>query len=250
MTFRERVRDLERRFSSLAERDGSVYLPNFMPTGPVDYVLIGMEPSLGAWGPRPAEARAKIAAGFRNFMWSLEDFILHTSARQYLCEPGQTYHLTDISKGAMLVERANLDRAARYARWFPLLVQEIELVAKPHAKVIPVGKAVAQNLWALGFARALDPILHYSGQAGRARRAAVAGQEAAFRVFASSVTLPSVLTAASLTLRENDVPAGLIDSTLSRLRHAELTESRMRLLFTYKVALEAIRDRMRTERGL
>ena len=55
--------------------------PNFMPTGPVDYVLIGMEPSLGAWAPSAGEARAKIAAGFRNIMWSLEDFILHTSAR-------------------------------------------------------------------------------------------------------------------------------------------------------------------------
>jgi hypothetical protein len=165
------------------------------------------------------------------------------SARQYLSEPGQTYHLTDISKGAMLVERANLDRAARYARWFPLLVQEIELMAKPHAKVIAIGQAVAQNLRALGFTRPIDPILHYSGQAGRARRAAIVGQEDAFRAFASSMTLKSILEAASITLRDNDVPPSLIESTLARLRHAQLTESRMRLLFAYKVAFEAIRDR-------
>ena len=133
MTFGERVRDLERCFGAFAERDGSVYLPNFMPTGPVDYVFIGMEPSLGAWASSLEKAKAKIAAGFRNFMWSMEDFILHTSARHYLCEPGQTYYVTDISKGAMSVKRANLDRTVRYERWFPLLVQEIDLVAKPDA---------------------------------------------------------------------------------------------------------------------
>lgn len=241
MTFGERVRDLERCFGTLAERDGSVYLPNLLPAAPVDYVFIGMEPSLGAWASSPEKAKAKIAAGFRNFMWSMEDFILHTSARQYLCEPGQTYYVTDISKGAMLVERANLDRAARYARWFGLLVQEIELVAKPQAKVIPVGKAVAQNLSALGFARALDPILHYSGQAGRARRAAIVAHEDAFRAFTSSVTLDTILTAARITLRENDVPPSLIESTLARLGRARLTESRMRLLFAYKLAFESIR---------
>ena len=189
MTFSERVRDLERGFGRMAERDGDVYLPNFTPAGPVDYVIIGMEPSLGTWASSPGDARARIAAGFRNFMWSLEDFILHMSAREYLCEPGQTYHVTDISKGAMFVKRANLDRAARYARWFGLLVQEIELVAKPHAKMIAVGKTVHQNLRALGFARPLDPIVHYSGQAGRARRVGVAGQDGALRAFASTVTL-------------------------------------------------------------
>jgi hypothetical protein len=163
------------------------------------------------------------------------------SARQYLCGPGQTYHVTDISKGAMLVERANLDRVARYERWFDLLKQEIELVAKPHAKMIPIGKAVDENLRALRFARPLYPILHYSGQAVRARRAAVAGQEDAFRVFASSVTLDAILAAASITLQENDVPPSLIDSTLTRIGRARLTESRMRLLFAYKLAFAAIR---------
>jgi len=182
-------------------------------------------------------------------MWSLEDFVLHMSARQYLCDPGQTYHITDISKGAMLVERANVNRHSRYARWFDLLVQEIELVAKPNAMVIPVGKAVAQNLRALGFARALDPILHYSGQAGRARQAAGAGQEDAFRVFASSVTMDNLLASASITLRENGVLPSLIDSTLTRLGRARLTESRMRLIFAYKLAFEAIRRPMPSERA-
>ena len=249
MTFGERVRDLERSFRTLAERDGSVYLQNFMPAAPVDYVFIGMEPSLGAWASSPEKARAKIAAGFRNFMWSLEDFILHMSARQYLCEPGQTYYVTDISKGAMSVKKANRDRAGRYKRWFDLLKQEIELVAKPNATVIPVGQAVAKNLRALGFSRALDPILHYSGQASRARRAAIVGHEEAFRAFTSSVTLDTIVTAASVTLRENDIPPSLIDSTLARIGRAQLTESRMCLLFAYKLAFEAIRCPVPRERA-
>jgi hypothetical protein len=74
VSFRRRLRALESRFRALAERDRDVYLPNLMPTGPVDYVLIAMEPSLGRWARSPTDASVKIAAGFRNFMWSLEDF--------------------------------------------------------------------------------------------------------------------------------------------------------------------------------
>ena len=46
MNFAERMRDLEQEFARAAEVDGDVYLPNFTPSGPVDAVLIGMEPSL------------------------------------------------------------------------------------------------------------------------------------------------------------------------------------------------------------
>jgi hypothetical protein len=243
-TFSESFQALERAFSALAERDGDIYLPNFAPKGPVDYMLIGMEPSLGAWASSPTDARAKIGAGFRNFMWSLEDFILHTSVRRYLCAPWQTYHITDISKGAMPVEKANQDRTTRYADWFDLLVQELELVAEPHTRVIPVGGAVAKSLRDLRFPRPLeDRILHYSGQAGRARRAAVAGREDELLAFASSVTLESIVQEASVTLRENDIPMSLIDATLARLRRARLTASRLRLLFAYKHAFEAIKRR-------
>src|SRR5581483_6448975 len=106
MDFAERMRDLEQEFAQAAAVDGDVYLPNFTPSGPVDAVLIGMEPSLGRWARTSSEAAAKIAAGFRNFMWSPEDFILHYAARRSLCSRAGTYHITDISKGAMTVENA------------------------------------------------------------------------------------------------------------------------------------------------
>jgi len=54
----------------------------------------------------PAEAQARVGAGFRNCVSSLEDFILHLSVRSYLCGQSQAYHITDLSKGAMLVADA------------------------------------------------------------------------------------------------------------------------------------------------
>jgi hypothetical protein len=92
-----------------SEADGDVFLPNPEPLGPVEYVFVCMEPSLGGWARSPDEAKARVEAGFRNFVSSVEDFILHFCIRQYLCEPTEHYHITDLSKGAMLVERATTD---------------------------------------------------------------------------------------------------------------------------------------------
>ena len=88
MGFVERFREMEQSFQNLAVQDSDIYLPNFTPHAPVDYVLVGMEPSLGRWAMTADEARVRIAAGFRNFMWSSEDFILHLSATRYLCVAG------------------------------------------------------------------------------------------------------------------------------------------------------------------
>jgi hypothetical protein len=51
------------------------------------------------------------------------------------------------------VERANEERSDRYARGYELLVQEIDLVAKPGARIIAIGRAVESNQRALGFKR-------------------------------------------------------------------------------------------------
>ncbi|MBD04581.1 MAG: hypothetical protein CME24_09585 [Gemmatimonadetes bacterium] len=48
-TFKAAYQTLEAKFRDQAEHDGSVYLPNPGPTGPVDYVFVAMEPSLGGW---------------------------------------------------------------------------------------------------------------------------------------------------------------------------------------------------------
>src|SRR5271165_6026615 len=124
----------------LAKADGDVFLPNPEPECPVHYVLICMEPSLGRCSAD--QLSSKVEEGFRNFLFSIEDFIFHFCVRRYLCGPAQRYHITDVSKGAMLVDRANLARSRRYDRWYPLLKEEIDVVAAPNAAFVAVGKAV------------------------------------------------------------------------------------------------------------
>jgi hypothetical protein len=193
-----------------------------------------MEPSLSRWAKTHEAALENIAKGFRNFSWSLEDFILHTAARRYLCGPGQTYHLTDLSKGAMMVERASVDRSARYARWYKLLQQEIEVVAKPAATFFAVGQAVHKELRRLGFTRPLISVMHYSGQAGRTRKTATASLEAEFRDFADTVSLPDILATAEEVFCEYDSPTSVAQEAMKRLQRSKFTESRKRLLFIYR----------------
>ena len=134
--FFEAYRELEQRMKALASADGDVFLPNPEPEAPVHYVLVCMEPSLGRWAPDPNAATSRVESGFRNFLPSDEVALLHFCVRRYLCRPGERYHLTDFSTGAMPVERAGPDRVERYRRWFSLLMEEISLVARPDARII------------------------------------------------------------------------------------------------------------------
>lgn len=225
---------------TLAESDGDVFLPNPEPNGPVDYILICMEPSLGRWARSPAEARRKVQEGFRNFLYSMEDFILHFCARRYLCDAGERYHITDFSKGAMLVTHAAVDRQERYDRWYELLLAEIELVGTPQAGIVAVGSAVARHLERRGFPRPFTRIIHYSGQAAWARNEGIRGREQEFETFKASVSHADLITTARDVLEESDVPDDLRDATLTRLERQQLTPSRKRLMFSYKLAFEAL----------
>lgn len=220
-----------------AEADGDVFLPNPVPSGPVEYVFVCMEPSLGRWAHSPEQAKAQVEAGFRNFVSSFEDFILHFCVRQYLCEPAERYHITDLSKGAMLVQRASIDRSLRYDRWYELLEQEVNLVAKPGAGIFAVGNAVTLYLTLRQFPRPIARLIHYSGQAGQAHAAAIAGHEDDFEKFKNSVPLELLLATAKDVL-DKSVPADLRDKTLARLARSELSLSRKQLIFNYKLAFE------------
>lgn len=235
------MRALEHDFAAAAAIDGDVYLPNFTPAGPVDAVLIGMEPSLGWWAATPAEAKQKVAAGFRNFMWSPEDFILHYAARRALCARGGTYHVTDISKGAMTVPAAHINRRARYARWAALLDRELQLVAKPRAHIVAIGREVRGFLERRGLGGKIASIMHYSGQAGAARNAAVAPHRVAFSEFSAAWSTQELLGVAAEVMTENSLPVAIIEETLARLRSATWSESRKKLAFIYLRAFEQLR---------
>ena len=238
-SFHAAYRKLEERMKVLAEADGDVFLPNPEPEGPVHYVLICMEPSLG----RSADqVRSEVEAGARNFLSSMEDFILHFCVRRYLCGPAQRYHVTDFSKGAMLVDRAGIDRAQRYERWYALLQEEIDLVATPGAGIVAVGKVVAQHLQRRSFRRPFTRVIHYSGQAARARSAGIVGHEDAFQAFKDSVSLDDLVATAVDVFREARVPAAIHDETLARLARSQLSTSRQQLIFNYKIAFESMRS--------
>ena len=178
-------RNLERRFREQVERDQvlaiervkqgrGVYLPCVEPANQVDYILVGMEPSF-SWAESVEDAEKKIAKGSRNFACPgnpkspLALFML--SIKRYLCQSGETYHLTDVSKGAMPVTVAALDRDRRYEEWYPLLLEEFALVGKPGGPVIAIGKKVERFLKGCDLqgqtGRPLFGVQHYSFQASR-----------------------------------------------------------------------------------
>jgi len=239
--FHSAYRELEMRMKALAQADGDVFLPVAEPEGPAHYVLIGMEPSLGWWARSAEEARSKVEAGFRNFLSSVEDFILHLCVRRYLCGAEERYHITDLSKGAMLVAHAGRARVERYDRWYGLLQEEVDLVTTRRAGILAIGNVVARHLERRRFARPLTRIVHYSSQAGRARSAGIIGREESFTRFIGSVSLNDLVTCAGQVLAAARLPAEIRDETLSRLARSSLTTSRQKLLFNYKLAFESMR---------
>jgi len=241
-SFHTAYRELEERMKRLAEADGDVFLPNPEPLGTVQYILICMEPSLSRWARSADHARSRVEAGFRNFLFSIEDFILHFCVRRYLCGPAERYHITDFSKGAMLVKDAGSARTQRYDRWYPLLQQEIDLCANPSAGIVAVGKRVAEELARRGFRRPFTWVIHYSGQAGLARSVGLKGREGSFQEFIGSVSLEDVVATAEDVLKGAHVPPKIRDDTLARLAKSQLTTSRQQLIFNYKVAFESMRS--------
>lgn len=234
-------RDLEKRMKALAEKDGDVYLPNPEPDVPVQYVLICMEPSLGHWARSADLARSRVEAGFRNFLASIDTMILHFCVRRYLCGPAERYHITDLSKGAMLVDRAGLVRVQRYDRWYELLQEEIDIVATPDAGIVAVGNVVSEHLERRGFRRPFTRVIHYSGQAAHARSAGIRDREDQFRAFKDSVSLEDLVATADGVLGAARVPAAIRDEALMRLAKSQLTSSRQQLIFNYKLAFERMR---------
>lgn len=236
--FASSYQKLEDKMKALAESEGDVFLPNPRPEGPVDYILICMEPSFGSWAQSPEQAKIKVKNGFRNFVSSLEDFIVHFCACRFLCRPGQRYHMTDFSKGAMLVQHAEKARADRYKRWYSLLLEEIELLATADTKFIAVGKAVSDQLKEESFSRPLISVMHYSGQAAAARARKVVGHEEEFEVFCKSVFLQDLLETAKQVLETAGVPEEFSSPTLLQVSKANLTTSRLQLMFHYKTVFQ------------
>ncbi len=234
MTFKQAYKELEEEFRQRVKEDKnsgieSIFLPNMEPNGRVDYVLVGMEPSLGSWGKDLDKARKKIDEGFRNFcgVW-----ILHSTVRNYLCRNGETYYLTDLAKGAMLTTSSAAGNVKKYEDWYPLFEKEMELVAKPGTKIISIGTKVGLFLLGKGLYRHAGMIPHYSTRAVHDREKVIRGREDGFKKFSEGL---------------NNFPIhpcipGRECQPAHDPRKITLSEARKTLMFDYKLRFEQIRN--------
>ena len=246
MTFQEQYRNLEDKFKEQVRKDRECYgtesefLPNLAPAGTVDFVLIAMEPS---GGKSREEIENHPEWSRKNFSGSVEDFILHHSIRNYLCRGSESYYLTDLSKGSMPIKKADTRREERYERWYPLLKQEIELVANPCAPIIPIGNYVCKFLKEQEMENLQDRILHYSQSAGRGRQKLARLRPVEYQDFRETVSWCGIENTVRQVLNDAGM-AKFIPRWLDRFRRgSKLTESRRKLMFTYKVQFEQIREK-------
>ena len=225
--FRDKVIKDRSRVIQWVEKKGlGVYLPCKKPKDMVDYIFVGMEPSFG-WADSVEDGEKKVEEGAMNFgsLTPPDDAkapldLLKLSTKRFLCQPGETYHLTDVSKGAMPVAMADIDREQRYEEWYPLLLEEIEIVGKPGAPIIAIGKQVQNFLQQTDLegktSRPLYAVLHYSNQAARYRKTKAEGDPEGFEAFKKT------------------------EFSNGRRWARDLTASKMHLVFTYKKQFEAI----------
>ena len=195
MTLDERAySDLEREFREQVKRDQAhgvecYYLPCVRPESKVDYIFVGMEPSSNG-AASVEEGEKMVKEGADNFgcctpppddaTYQLGLFKL--SFDRFLCQDGETYYMTDVSKGAMLVKNAGSSREKRFEDWYPLLQREIGIVGKLEATIIAIGKPVKELLDQKA-GRPVDRILHYSRVAIAHRKRAAKNDQEGFVAF-------------------------------------------------------------------
>lgn len=240
--FHEKYKNLMLRMERQANLDGAIFLPNIEPQGVVENIFICMEPSSGRWAKSVEDGRREVEAGFRNFTTSIEAMILHFCVSKYLCKNKQSYHFTDISKGAMTVKDAMRNREKRYDKWMPLLIEELKLIAAPNARFFTVGKSVSDYLNKCNlthhFHYPFKHIIHYSPLNGRARKKEIEGQEDKFKKFLGSVNLNHIVQQTDELFASNPIIQKYRDVTLKRIRSSKLTESRQKLIYIYKRSFE------------
>ena len=175
--FGERYENLQSRWRQLAIDRGHQYLQYLAPRAPVDFVLVGKMTSIGERdaGEIPPGGFPDVPPPGYNLLLSMGDLILNYGAHRHLCRPGERYYLTDLGKCAIPPKWAKGKiLKSEFTAWYPMLLRELDLVAKPGATVIPVGSATGAFLKAQpNFPyRLTTPILHWSTAAVSAAKMA------------------------------------------------------------------------------
>ena len=167
-TIKEQHDALQNQWLEYAIGRGHHYLRYLAPRGKVDYVLVAKMTSISEKDAEeldPGELR--YPAPHLNLLISIGDLTLNYGAHRYLCKPGETYYLTDLGKCAIPPQQAKgkLERE-EFEFWYPKLLEELELVAKPTTTVVAVGRATWNFLQKQSDFphRLVGPILHWSPQ--------------------------------------------------------------------------------------
>lgn len=225
------------------------YLPSLFPLKRVDYVIVSPEPSLSwAKNKSPHEIEMLVAAGYRNFMYSWEDFILHHCLKKQL----RLYHLTSISKAAVAqTQEASLDTLQA---WLPSFREELALVSTPDTQLIPLGQKAAELLQSLDLPYPVtEPLIHFARMASRWRSRLPSQYPEAYAEQAAQWQPIQLIRSADHTLMTlfqieernfgTPIPYDLIQNRLSYLKDSKagLSESRKQLIFTYLKQLEHLR---------
>ena len=253
MSFLQRYEDLERKFCKRVQKDfddcrlESGMLRNIPPDAPVDFILIAQEPSWSGQtltGIRPSCWECVKDIENRNFCGHKNDFMFHYSLRNYLCGEEQTYYLTDLSKGAMATRQAAATSRETHRRWYPLLVEELNLVAKPgQTQVIAIGNKVHTFLKRGKKFDGIDKIIHYSGSANGARARAVKPYLSELPEFDETLKFDDFLDTTEKVLCE----AGYSQESRQKKRQelwkgSRLTDGDKKFVFYYKKRFEELKD--------
>lgn len=217
----------------------SIYLPNPIPKSRVKYIFIGMEPSFGHWARDEKMATVEmgnaIKNGFRNFLYSIEDFCFIYSVSNFL---SKSYYITDISKIAMRVKNADKLREEVYPQFIDLLKEEINEIGLPEAKIFFIGGTVEKHLSDIDFGcEKAGTILHYAQTAARHREKIPNLYPQEYEQFSRQLNDTDIFLLAEQILKENNVGVKTSNKILEKFDEHFLTESRKKLIFTYKKTL-------------
>jgi hypothetical protein len=237
------VTQIIRRFKEKHPNLNMVYLPNVSQERKVRNIFVTMEPSLGLWAKTEKEGKKKVGVGFRNFLFSVEDMILHFCASEYL--EGE-YRITDVSKIATSTKDAGKIRKEAWAKQRDLLNKELELFGSDKYRIIPVGDTV--GAWvrenrighaALKKVRIIEPVLHYSRWRAKHRKKAAQENPEGFTRFREDWDQDKFREYAAVCMERMKNCESEKRSLRNKLI-GQITDSRMHLAFTYKCAFEKI----------
>ena len=238
--FCERYDALQHQWRQRAREHCHHYLKYLAPRGPVDFVLVGKMTSISEKDVDQTEPGCfpDVAPPHFNLLLSIGDLILNYGAHEHLCKQGETYYLTDLGKCARppkQVKGRKQDDEFNY--WYPMLLEELKLVAKPDATVIPVGAATGNFLKLKKSKsefcyRLMDPILHWSSAANVAAKMASSLFPDEWKDFREDTSwedlrksVKDILTEAGLSQHPADI---------DRRYRDRFREMQIHLMFTYK----------------